>query len=160
VFGGLHIAMAKIMLMGIGVAVALCLYFVYKRTSYGRSMRALAYAPDAARLYGINADRVYVTVLALATALAGLSGGLLAPTYGMNTQMGTSIIWVVMLVMMLGGMDSLIGGIVGGLVVGQLLSFGQYYIGSMIQIVVFLVIGFVLYFKPQGLLGSTIDIGV
>ena len=57
-------------------------------------------------------------------------------------------------------MDSLIGGIVGGLVVGQVLSFGQYYIGGVSQIVIFVVIGIVLYFKPHGLFGSGIDIGV
>jgi branched-chain amino acid transport system permease protein len=159
-FGGIHISTSKVVLMVVGVGVALALMFVYRRTSFGRSMRALAYAPDAARLYGIDADRVYIVVLALATVLAGLSGGLLAPIYGMNTEMGTTIIWAVMLVMMLGGMDSLIGGIVGGLVVGQLLSFGQYYIGSLSQIVIFVVIGIVLYFKPHGLLGSGIDIGV
>ena len=102
-FGGIHISTSKVVLMVVGVGVALALMFVYRRTSFGRSMRSLAYAPDAARLYGIDADRVYVVVLALATVLAGLSGGLLAPIYGMNTEMGTTIVWAVMLVMMLGG---------------------------------------------------------
>ena len=54
----------------------------------------------------------------------------------------------------------MLGAVVGGVVIGQMLSFGQFYIGSSIQIVVFIVIGIVLYFKPNGLLGRGIDIGV
>jgi branched-chain amino acid transport system permease protein len=61
---------------------------------------------------------------------------------------------------MLGGMDSLLGAVAGGVVIGQLLSFGQFYIGSQIQIIIFIIIGAVLYFKPNGLLGRGIDIGI
>ena len=63
-------------------------------------------------------------------------------------------------VMMLGGMDSLLGAVVGGVVIGELLSFGQYYIGGLVQIVIFLIIGVVLYFRPNGILGRGIDIGI
>ena len=35
--------------------------------------------------------------------------------------------------MMLGGMDSLLGAVLGGVVIGQVLSFGQYYIGGAVQ---------------------------
>ena len=60
----------------------------------------------------------------------------------------------------IGGMDSLLGAVVGGVVIGQVLSFGQYYIGSAVQIVVLVFVGIVLYFKPTGLLGRGIDIGI
>jgi branched-chain amino acid transport system permease protein len=61
---------------------------------------------------------------------------------------------------MLGGMDSLLGAALGGIIVGQLLSFGQYFIGSTIQIIVFVLIGILLYFRPNGLLGRGINIGI
>jgi branched-subunit amino acid ABC-type transport system permease component len=74
--------------------------------------------------------------------------------------MGNTVVWTVMLMLMLGGMDSLLGAVAGGFVIGQLLSFGQFYIGGAIQLVIFAAIGIVLRFKPMGLLGSGIDIGV
>jgi branched-chain amino acid transport system permease protein len=104
--------------------------------------------------------------LGLGTALAGIAGGLIAPINGMNTDMGTNVVWTVLLMCMLGGMDSLLGALAGGLVIGQVLSFGQYYLqvylgnGALVQILLFIIIGVVLYFKPNGLLGRGVDVGV
>ncbi len=74
--------------------------------------------------------------------------------------MGTNVIANVLLMTMLGGMDSLLGAVVGGLIVGQILSFGQYYFGQMSIVYLFLVIGVVIYFRPNGLLGHRTDLGV
>jgi branched-chain amino acid transport system permease protein len=61
---------------------------------------------------------------------------------------------------MLGGMDSLMGAVAGGLVVGLVLSFGQYYLGGIVQIYLFLIIGIIIFFRPAGLLGRRTDLGV
>jgi branched-chain amino acid transport system permease protein len=158
--GGINMPVAKVALIIIGIAVTVGLFLVYERTGFGRAMRTVAFLPEVAALQGINVNRIYILTLGLATAIAGIAGGILAPTYGINPSMGNNILWTVMLMSMLGGMDSLLGAVVGGVVIGQMLSFGQFYIGSSIQIVVFVVIGIVLYFKPNGLLGRGIDIGV
>jgi branched-chain amino acid transport system permease protein len=157
---GINITIAKLALIVIGIAVTLFLFWVYEKTAIGRSMRAVAFLPEAAALQGINNNRIYLVTLGMGTALAGIAGGLLAPSYGINPQMGNNVLWTVMLLAMLGGIDSLLGAVAGGLVIGQVLSFGQFYIGGTIQIVVFVFIGTVLYFKPAGLLGRGIDIGI
>ncbi len=74
--------------------------------------------------------------------------------------MGGTVIASVLLMTMLGGMDSLLGALVGGLIVGQILSFGQYYAGQMSVVYLFLFIGLVIYFRPNGLLGRRTDLGV
>lgn len=158
--GGINIAVAKLVLIGLGVAITVALFWVYEKTSIGRSMRAVSFMPEAAALQGINSNSIYMITLGIGTALAGFAGGCIAPVYGINLQMGTNVIWTVMLMMMLGGMDSMLGAVIGGLVIGQLMSFGQFYIGSSVQIVVFVIIGIVLYFKPNGLLGRGLDIGI
>ena len=101
---------------------------------------------------------MYKLTLGIGTALAGFAGGILAPSYGINPAMGNNILWSVMLMTMLGGMDSLLGAALGGVIIGQMLSFGQYFIGSTVQIIIFLIIGVILYFKPTGLLGRGIDV--
>ena len=65
---------------------------------------------------------------------------------------------MVLLMVMLGGMDSLLGGVAGGLVVGLVLSYGQYYIGGTVQILLFLVIAVVIFFRPAGLLGRSAEL--
>lgn len=164
--GGVTMPVAKIALIVIGIAVCVALFLVYEKTSLGRSMRAVSILPDTARLHGINGKWICMISLGLGTALAGIAGGLIAPINGMNTDMGTNVVWTVLLMCMLGGMDSLLGALAGGLVIGQVLSFGQYYLqvylgnGALVQILLFIIIGVVLYFKPNGLLGRGVDVGV
>jgi branched-chain amino acid transport system permease protein len=155
---GVGMPVGKLALIVIGVVICVVLFLIYEKTALGRAMRAVSFLPETAALQGINATRIYMVAIGAGTALAGIAGGLIAPTYGMNTSMGSNVIWTVMLMCMLGGMDSLLGAVVGGLIIGQILSFGQYYIGSPVQIVLFLIIGVVLYFRPNGLLGRGIGI--
>jgi branched-chain amino acid transport system permease protein len=157
---GINIPVAKLVLIGTGIVATLILFLVYEKTAIGRSMRAVSFQPEAAALQGIHTDRIYMMAIGIGTALAGIAGGILAPVYGITPQMGNDVVWTVMLMTMLGGMDSLLGAVAGGVVIGQLLSFGQFYIGSNIQIILFIFIGVVLYFKPNGLMGRGMDIGI
>lgn len=157
---GLNITIDKLVLIGLGIGVTLFLFWIYEKTPFGREMRAVAFLPEVASLQGINTDLIYMVTLGTSTALAAFAGGILAPSYGINPQMGANILWPVMLMTMLGGIDSLLGAVVGGLIIGELLSFGQYFIGGTVQIFVYLFIGVVLYFKPAGLLGHGIEIEI
>ena len=73
--------------------------------------------------------------------------------------MGNNIIVYVLLLVMLGGMDSLLGAVAAGIVVGLILSFGQFFIGGTVQILLFIVIGVIIFFRPAGLLGHQADFG-
>ena len=123
-------------------------------------MRSVSIRPEAAALQGMNVNMICLVAVGIGAALAGFAGGIITPSYGINPQMGQSIIITVLLMVMLGGMDSLLGAALGGIIVGQLLSFGQYFIGSAIQIIIFVLIGVLLYFRPNGLLGRGINIGI
>lgn len=157
---GMTIGIDKLVLMGLGTGVILILFWIYEKTIIGRAMRAVAISPETASLYGVNTILINMLTLGFATLLAGFAGGILAPSYGINPQMGSNILWTIVLMTMLGGMDSLPGAVVGGIVIGQMLSFGQYFIGSIVQIFIFFIIGIILYFRPQGLLGRGVDIGI
>ncbi len=158
--GDITISYSKVGLIALSVVTTIFLFLVYEKTSFGRSMRAVSYMPEGAALQGMNSTKVYIITMGLGTALAGFAGGAIAPAYSISPDMGANVVWTVMLMMMLGGMDSLLGAVVGGVVIGQVLSFGQYYIGGAVQIVVLVFVGVVLYFKPAGLLGRGIDIGI
>ena len=127
---GINISITKLAIVGLGILVTLALFWMYEKTAIGRSMRAVSFLPEAAALQGANPNRIYMITLGIGTGLAGIAGGILAPVYGLSPSMGNDIIWTVMLMTMLGGMDSLLGAVVGGVVIGQVLSFGQFYIGG------------------------------
>jgi len=158
--GEVVISFDKLALIGMGLASVLVLFWVYEKTSLGRAMKAVSFNAEISALQGVNSNWIYLITLGLGTAMAGFAGCILAPTYGINPQMGSNILWTVILLCMLGGMDSLIGAVVAGALIGQMLSFGQYFIGGTVQIAIFVVIGIILYLRPQGLLGKGIDIEV
>ncbi len=157
---GIHIGFDKVVLILLSIAVTVALFWIYEKTKIGRAMRSVSFHTETASLQGVNVTVIYMLTLGIGTILAGFAGGILAPSYGLNPSMGANILWTVMLLTMLGGMDSLLGSVVGGIIVGQVLSFGQFYIGGIVQIFLFLAIGLVLYFKPAGLLGRGFDIEV
>jgi branched-chain amino acid transport system permease protein len=158
--GGVNMTAEKLIMIGIGILLTVGMFVLVMKTKFGRSMRAASFKPEIALLHGISARFVSLITLGLATGIAGLSGALLAPAYGMSGQMGNNVVWTILLMMMVGGMDSLFGAVIGGVVIGQILSFGLYFIGQVTQIILFVVIGIVLYLKPNGLLGRGVDVGI
>jgi branched-chain amino acid transport system permease protein len=158
--GGIVFGVDKLALIGMGVLVTVILFWVYEKQGIGRAMRAVSLLPDVAALQGINPNRIYLLTMGIGTALAGFAGGILAPSYNISPSMGNNVIASVLLMTMLGGMDSLLGAVAGGLVVGLILSFGQYFVGGIVQIYLFIIIGVIIFFRPNGLLGRRTDIGV
>lgn len=158
--GGVNITQSKLLVIVCGIVITTALFLIVMKTKMGRSMRTASFQPEIASLHGISANRVYMLTLALATGTAGLAGALLAPNYGISADMGNNVIWTVLLMMMVGGMDSLFGAVAGGLVIGEMMSFGLYYLGGITQVIIFAVIGIILYLKPAGLLGKGVDIGI
>ena len=157
---GVSVTPSKLLVIAAGIIITVILFMIVMKTKAGRAMRTASFQPEIASLHGISANRVYMLTLALATGTAGLAGALLAPNYGVTADMGNNVIWTVLLMMTVGGMDSLFGAVAGGLVIGEMMSFGLYYLGGITQIIIFAVIGIILYLKPAGLLGRGVDIGI
>jgi branched-chain amino acid transport system permease protein len=159
-FWGMNITADKAALIVIGIIVTVLLFLLYERTKIGRSMRAVSFAPEAASLQGINTKMICLASVAIGTALAGFAGGIIAPSYGVYPSMGSVIIMPILLIAMLGGIDSLLGSVLAGLVVGLGLSYGQYYLGANAQILVYCIVGIIIFLKPGGILGSGREIGL
>jgi branched-chain amino acid transport system permease protein len=151
---GVSIPVEKLVLVVLTIMIAVAAFLVYEKMKIGRAMRAVSLNSEAATLQGVKPNRVYLATMGFGCALAGFGGGVMAPVYVIYPEMGSNIILSVLLVIMLGGMDSMLGAVFGGLVLGITLVFGQYFLGSLAQIFLFLVIGVILFFRPGGLLGK------
>lgn len=152
--GGVTVTNDKLVLIAITIIVTLALFLFYSKTRTGRAMRAVSFLPEVALLQGINAKQICLISVGIGTALAGFAGGIIAPSYGITPQMGDLVILSVILIAMLGGIDSLLGSVIAGLVIGLTLSYGQYFVGSWVQTLVFSVVGIIILFRPGGLLGK------
>ncbi len=158
VAGPLRLSVQRLALIFLTLLVLIALHFFLQYTKIGRAMRATGFNADVAALQGVNTKRVYMATMAAGCGLAGFAGGVMAPEFAVSTEMANITLYV-LLVVMLGGIGSMTGAILAGLIVGLTISYGQYYIGTGVaQIVLFIVIGLIIMFRPGGLRGQNEDI--
>jgi branched-chain amino acid transport system permease protein len=139
------------------LAVMVGLFLFVTRTRIGKAMRATAQNPTAARLMGVDVDRVIGATFLMGGALAGFASviyGLYINT--INFQMGYQNGLYAFTAAVLGGIGNIPGAVLGGLVIGLVRAFSDQYIGAQWQpAVLFSILIAILVFRPQGLLGST-----
>lgn len=138
----------------IGIAVAIAIRTVFRRTDLGRVLLAVAQNADAARLMGIDVRKTVACAFALSAVLAGVAGLLIAPLFSVSAEMGALFGIKAFAVAILGGIGSATGVVVAGLLYGLLEAGVTATLGSAYtQLIVFSVIILALALRPDGLFG-------
>jgi branched-chain amino acid transport system permease protein len=154
--GGLSISTPLLLSFLVTAAITAFLYWFLLKTDTGQAIRATAQDREAAQLMGINVKRMSVLATGMGAALAGTAGALLAPTYYIFPQVGSTFTLKAFVIVVLGGMGSIIGATLGGLVVGAAESLAAAYVSSGLkELFVFVLFLLVLLFRPAGLLGKS-----
>jgi branched-chain amino acid transport system permease protein len=140
------------------VVLVTVLALLFNKTRIGVSLRAVADDTTAALSIGINLNRIWQIVWAVA-GIVGLVAGLL---WGARQGVQFSLSLVVLKalpVLIIGGFTSIGGAIVGGLIVGAAENLAEVYIGPLIGggitpwFAYVLALAF-LYIRPAGLFGE------
>jgi branched-chain amino acid transport system permease protein len=131
--------------------------YVIRYTQAGRAMRAVAENPRAARLLGINVDRVFALTLIISSALGGLAGILFGIALSdISPYIGRDQVELRGLaVIVLGGMGSIPGAVIGGYLLGiiEVLVIVLGYTNLRAG-VAFAALFLMLVLRPQGLFGA------
>jgi branched-subunit amino acid ABC-type transport system permease component len=141
---------------GIGIAAALALLALVERSPFGRAWRAYADDPTAAEIFGVNGRRLLMQTLALAGAMAGLSGMLIVTQYGgLGFAGGFQFGLKALIAAIIGGIGSIPGAMLGGVAVGLFETLWSAYwpiegrdMALYVALVLFLI------YRPGGLLGD------
>ena len=153
--GGASILPQSLVVMAGALVTVVMLFYFFERTLFGKAVLATAANRLAARLTGINTDVVVGFSFAVSAAIGALAGILIAPITLTSYDVGTLLALKGFAAAMLGGMGNPIGAVVGGLVVGLLESLSAGLISSKYKDAIgFIVILFVLFAMPNGLLGK------
>lgn len=146
----------NLLLIGVGLAITLGLWFLLSRTRLGELIRAASQDREMLMLLGKDVRLIQTGVFALGAFLAGLSGALMAPLVSVVPGMDSDIIIVLFIVVVIGGLGSLTGTLVGSLVYGIVYAFTVYFFPQLALFVVAALMVLTLTLRPQGLLGRRV----
>jgi branched-chain amino acid transport system permease protein len=154
--GGLNLDTAKLTVLVVSVILMVLLNLVVNYTKTGKAMRAVSYNLDAAKLMGINTDRIIALTFALGSALAAAGGILVSLLYPkIDPLMGVMPGLKAFVAAVLGGIGNITGAMVGGLILGfaEVMAVG-YGSSTYRDAIAFIVLVLILLFKPGGIMGK------
>jgi branched-chain amino acid transport system permease protein len=154
--GGAEVTFKQVVLFAVALVMMIGLSHLVKRTTLGKAMRATAQDADAARMMGIDVDRVVMLTFFLGSALAGAGSLFFGLYYGFaGYYIGYTTGLRAFTSAVLGGIGSIPGAVLGGLFIGLTQSLGGQVIGvKWTDVIIFSILISVMVFRPNGLLGS------
>jgi branched-chain amino acid transport system permease protein len=149
--GPFTLRIEALVMMAAAVAVCALLWRILYRSRFGLAVRAVIDAPVAAQLAGINVPRVFMQVFALASAIGGFAGYLIAASHEQVTPMlGMWSTLKGLLAMMIGGLGSLPGAIAGGIALGVVEAHSQWFLGPQARdLIAYLLLFVLLAWRPR-----------
>ena len=151
---GIKVQLLQILIPVVGVSLALVLHLFFQRTRHGKALLAVVQNANAARLMGIDVERVVTLSYALSGLLAGVAGIMVAPLFTISSTMGTLFGIKAFAVAILGGIGSAWGVVAAGLAYGIAEALVTALLGSIYtQIVSFGLVILTLIIMPNGLFG-------
>ncbi|WNG16988.1 branched-chain amino acid ABC transporter permease [Cystobacter fuscus] len=155
---GLEVPLMRIVVVLASVVMMAVLYLFVQKTKIGTAIRAAAIDQGAARLMGIDVNRVILLVFLIGPALGGAAGLLVGLYYGqVSFTMGWLYGMKAFTAAILGGIGNIPGAMVGGLLLGVIEALGAAYLSlAWKDALSFLVLIFILIVRPTGLLGERV----
>jgi branched-chain amino acid transport system permease protein len=157
---GVDIFTTFFVVLAVTVPVLVLMTYIVTKTRTGKAMRATAQDPDAARLMGVNVNRIISFTFGMGGALAGVAGVMYEQVIGVTRyDLGLQLGLIAFTAAVLGGIGSLPGAVLGGLLIGLVQGLNEgvrYGAGQQwTQTVVFSILILFMVFKPAGLLGKS-----
>jgi branched-chain amino acid transport system permease protein len=150
------VSAVQLVIIGISVLMMIGLTLLLRRTRLGRHIRAVAESPLAARVLGVDVDRVIAASFFISSALGGAAGVLFGLAFNsISPDVGRSVELKGLAVIILGGMGSMPGAVIAGFGLGVVEVFTVAKLGSSYRDAVsFGVLFLVLLVRPRGILGQ------
>ncbi|MFX1296275.1 MAG: branched-chain amino acid ABC transporter permease, partial [Promethearchaeota archaeon] len=146
------------LLLIIGSLILITAVILYiKKSTIGKSIRAVSQDKEAAELMGINPKRVLLITFIIASLLAGAASVFYATGSAIFYYDGWLYLGYAFAVTIFGGMGSIPGSLLGAFVMGYTMAFTIAIPGigpSIAGLVPFIVIVIMLLIRPKGLLGK------
>jgi branched-chain amino acid transport system permease protein len=124
----------KVVAFVLTLAIAGCLVVFLKSSRLGQAIRATAQNARAARILGIDTDRVYAATYALNAALCGAAGALVVMTWVIQPFQGLAYTVRSFMIVVVAGLGNLPGVIVSAFGLGAAENLAGFILGAEFQI--------------------------
>lgn len=132
-------------------------YLVFDRTLLGKRLQATAQNREMASLLGIKTHMMIAGTFAYSAVLGAIAGILVAPLFGVTTELGSLIALKAFAATVIGGFGSVPGAVAGAVFLGLVEIFGAAYISADYKdAFAFVILIAVLILRPQGFFGEKI----
>ncbi|MCD7731255.1 MAG: branched-chain amino acid ABC transporter permease [Oscillospiraceae bacterium] len=144
----------RMVLAAISLVLVAAVYFIFMHTKIGLYARATMQNCAIASSLGVNSNRMYALTFAFGSALAGLCGGLYAPTVSITPDMGSNFMMESFVTVIVGGTNPLVGTVISGGVLGLVRSFLEIGFGTFVGRVGLLIVAIIfIRLVPKGFSG-------
>ena len=165
---GMPYSAYRLLIIGVGLAVAVLLYFVVAKTRVGMLVRAGASNREMALAMGVDIKKLFTLVFGFGAALCAIAGAMLGPIFAVQVGMGENILILAFVVIVIGGIGSIRGALVGSILVGMVDTMGRAFMPAILRefltpafasaigpalasILIYVLMAGVLFWRPQGL---------
>ena len=146
----------RFLIIAASVLLMLCLWAFIQKTRTGAAIRAVAMDQGAARLVGINVDKIISLVFLIGHGLGGIAGLMVGIYYGqIDFTMGWGYGLKAFIAAILGGIGNIPGAMLGGFLLGVIEALASGYISmAWKDAIAFFVLIVILIIRPTGILGE------
>jgi branched-chain amino acid transport system permease protein len=131
--GMLVVSQTKVVALAIALAIGLALVVFMKRSRLGQAIRATAQNARAARILGVDTDRVYAVTFALNAAICGAAGALVVMIWSIHPYLGIIYTVRAFTIVVVAGLGNIAGVIAAGLGLGAAENFAGFVLGAEYQ---------------------------
>ncbi len=139
---------AKIFSAVVSVIFSIILVIYMKKSKLGRAIRATAQDARAAKILGVDTEKVYSAIFGINAALCGIAGALIAITFTLHPYIGLPYTIRSFMIVIVAGLGNLPGVALSGMGLGVFEEFADYILGTEFRIgATFLLLVLILVYK-------------
>ena len=121
---------AKIFSGAVCIAAAIVLVIYMKKSKLGRAIRATAQNARAAKILGVNTEKVYASTFGINAALCGIAGACIAITFTLHPYTGLPYTVRSFMIVIIAGLGNLPAVAISGMGLGIFEEWADYLLGT------------------------------
>tara|TARA_B110000263_G_C15185481_1_gene453591 strand:- start:238 stop:951 length:714 start_codon:yes stop_codon:yes gene_type:complete len=139
---------SKIFSAFISILFAIALVIYMKKSKLGRAIRATAQNARAAKILGVDTEKVYAATFGINAALCGVAGALISITFTLGPYVGLPYTVRSFMIVIVAGLGNLPAVAISGMGLGVFEEFADYILGTEFRIgAVFMLLVFILVYR-------------